>query len=142
MKKILFLILAVTIFHSAHGQADTLGYISLKPTEFKKAMENSKDFLLIDVREFFEYKKSRIKGAVNIPASGNMDIAADTIRKGKDLFLYCTSGFRSKKATKHFVGKGFAGIYSLEGGISGWRKEGLGVERKRIGRRGVSSVER
>jgi len=87
---------------------------------------------MIDVREFFEYKTSRLKNAINIPSSCDLDCAADTIARNDDLFFYCTSGFRSKRVAKFFSGKGFAKIYSLDGGIMAWRKAGLPVEKKRI----------
>jgi rhodanese-related sulfurtransferase len=88
--------------------------------------------MLIDVRESFEYKKSRIKGAINIPSSGNTDFATDTIDKSKDMYLYCTSGFRSKRVSAKFAEKGFAGIINLEGGIKRWKEDGFPVEKKKI----------
>ena len=89
---------------------------------------------MIDVREFFEYKKSRLKDAINIPSMGNLDIPVDTIGKNNDLFFYCTSGFRSKRVAKFFFDEGFTQVYSLEGGIIAWRKAGLPVVKKRIRR--------
>jgi rhodanese-related sulfurtransferase len=89
---------------------------------------------MIDVREYFEYKKSRLKDALNIPSMGNLDIAVDTIDKSHDLFFYCTSGFRSKRVAKFFSEKGFLRVYSLDGGIVAWRKAGMEVEKKRLRR--------
>jgi rhodanese-related sulfurtransferase len=116
-------------------EADTTKFKSLEPPEFREAMKDSPNHLLIDVREFFEYKKSRIKGAVNIPSSGNLEFSVDTIDRSKGLFLYCTSGFRSKRVAKYFVEKGFSDVYSLDGGITGWRKEGYPLEKKRLKRK-------
>jgi rhodanese-related sulfurtransferase len=113
---------------------DSLKYISVGPAEFKKALQSADKPLLIDVREYFEYKKSRIDNAVNIPSSGNTDNYADTLNKEYTLFLYCTSGFRSKRVAKHFFDKGFTEVYSLDGGINAWKKEGLIVNRKKIRR--------
>ncbi len=113
---------------------DSLKYRSLPPKEFLSAYQKSDHPLLIDVREFFEYRKSRIKDAINIPSMGNLDIPADTIEKKNDLFFYCTSGFRSKRVARTFFDKGFARCYSLDGGIVAWRKEKLPVEKKRLRR--------
>jgi rhodanese-related sulfurtransferase len=113
---------------------DSLKYISLGPAEFQQALLTSDKALLIDVREFFEYKKSRIDHAVNIPSSGDLDLTADTIAKDYSLFLYCTSGFRSKRVAKHLYDKGLTNLYSLDGGISAWKKEGLPVSKKKIRR--------
>jgi rhodanese-related sulfurtransferase len=117
----------------AKGQvSDTLKFVSLQPGDFQKAYQNSNNALLIDVREFFEYRKSRIDKAVNIPSSGNLELSTDTINKESALFLYCTSGFRSKRVARAFYDKGFLKLYSLEGGITAWKKNGLSVSRKKI----------
>jgi thioredoxin 1 len=138
MKIRFFLILLIIISRGNYlsGQVpDSLKYLSLGPSEFQKAYQLTEYPVLIDVREFFEYRKSRIKGAVNIPSSGNISTAVDTINKSLSLFLYCTSGFRSKHVARDFYDNGFRKLYSLDGGIVAWRKEGMPVERKRIRRR-------
>ena len=117
---------------SAGRVPDSLKYKSLPPADFLTAYQKSVKRMMIDVREFFEYKKSRLKDAINIPSMGNLDIPIDTIDKNYDLFFYCTSGFRSKRVAKIFSDKGFTKCYSLDGGISAWRKEKLPVEKKRL----------
>jgi len=111
---------------------DSLQFKSVPPVEFQSAYRNSGRAHLIDVREYFEFKKSRLHDAVNIPSSNNFEIPADTIDKDSDLFFYCSSGFRSKKIAKLFSEKGFTHLYSLEGGINAWKKEDLPVDKKRI----------
>lgn len=118
------------------GQAnDSLKFKSLPPAEFLAAYQKAEKGLMIDVREFFEYRKSRIKDAINIPSSGHLEVSADTIGKQSSLFLYCTSGFRSKRVAKFFSEEGFAKVYSLDGGIMAWRKEGMPVVKKKIRRK-------
>jgi len=111
---------------------DSLKYISLKPREFQEKLQSSDNALLIDVRETFEYKKSRIEGAKNVPSSGNPDQAADTLKNAASVFLYCTSGFRSKRVAKRLYDLGLRNLYSLDGGIKEWQKEKLPVSRKRM----------
>ena len=111
---------------------DSLKYTSLRPHEFQQAYKSEEKPLLVDVREFFEYKKSRLKNSVNMPSSGNLEFAADTLNKERPLFLYCTSGFRSKRVAKYFYDKGFLKIYSLDGGINAWKKKGMPVDKKRL----------
>ncbi len=121
---------------TATGQAtDSVKYISLEPYDFHLAYLREDKAILIDVREFFEYRRSRIKGAVNIPSSGNLDFAADTINKDNALFLYCTTDFRSKRVAKFFCNKGFSKVYSLDGGIVAWKKDSMPVEKKKIRRK-------
>jgi rhodanese-related sulfurtransferase len=86
---------------------------------------------LIDVRESFEFRGKRIRDAINIASSGNLDFTADTLDKNFALFLYCTTDYRSKRVAEYFFDKGFRKVYNLEGGIVAWRKDGFPVERKR-----------
>ena len=109
-------------------------FSTVEPGDLRDELRIQAPSKLVDVREFFEYKKSRIKGAVNIPASGNLEFAADTLDKNLALFFYCTTGFRSSRVCEKFSDKGFRKIYNLEGGINGWKKEGLPVERHRVRR--------
>lgn len=133
---VVFLVLRNTI----SGQIpDSLKYISVGPVEFQSALNNDGKALLIDVREFFEYKKSRLNNAINIPSSGNIDIAADTLNKELSLFLYCTTGYRSKRVARQMYDKGFPKPYSLDGGIKAWKKEGLPVNRKKIRKKAAES---
>lgn len=123
----------MVLLNSAAGQIpDSLKYISLNPQEFQKAYQDDDNALLIDVREYFEYKKQRIEKSVNMPSSGNPDEYADTLNKGSSLFLYCSSGFRSRRVAEKLYDKGFLKLYSLEGGINAWKKEGLPVNKKKI----------
>jgi len=111
---------------------DSAKFKSLPPKEFLAFYQSAEMPLLIDVREFFEYKKSRLKDAINIPSSGKLEPAADSICRERDLFLYCTSGFRSKRVAKFFNEKGFARVYSLDGGITAWKKEKLPLDKKKM----------
>jgi rhodanese-related sulfurtransferase len=118
---------------SLHSQvADSIKYQSLEPHAFQKTYMTEDNAILIDVREFFEFRKSRIKGAINIPSSGGYDIAADTIGKDKSLFFYCYSGGRSRRAAEFFYNKGFRKIFNLADGITAWKKEGMPVAKKRL----------
>lgn len=117
---------------SQSQNADSVTVVLLKPEEFREEIKIVSFPKIIDVREFFEYKKSRIKGAVNVPSSGSIDFAADTLDRSSHLFLYCTSGFRSKRVGQRFADKGFIHLYSLDGGITAWKKEGYPVEKRRI----------
>jgi thioredoxin 1 len=111
---------------------DSLKYQSLKPNDFLQRYIKTDSSILIDVREPFEFKSNRIKGAINIPASGNLEKAADSLNKEFSLFIYCTSGFRSSNAAQKLYDKGFRKLYNLEGGMIAWRKDGLSVVKGRV----------
>jgi len=113
-------------------ETDSVKYQSLEPYDFHLQYLMEDSALLIDVREFFEYRKSRIHGALLLPSSVGYDITADTLLNGLPLFCYCHSGGRSKKALLFFYDKGFRKLYNLDGGITAWKKDGFPVERSRI----------
>lgn len=137
MKSYSLIILFVLILPGiSTGQApDSLKFKSLPPAEFLSAYQKAEKGMLIDVREYFEYKKSRLKDAINIPSSGNLEAAVDTLDKQNNLFFYCTSGFRSKRVAKFFSEEGFTKVFSLDGGLNAWKKEGMPVVRKKLRRK-------
>ncbi|MDQ1297346.1 MAG: hypothetical protein QG611_1328, partial [Bacteroidota bacterium] len=129
MKKLSVILISILFFATAFSQIpDSLKYNSLEPYEFHLRYLKEDSSMLIDVRELGELRK-QIRGAVNIPSTGNLDFAADTICKRKSLFIYCNHGNRSKRIAIFFYDKGFRKLYSLEGGILAWRKEGFRVVR-------------
>ena len=110
---------------------DSLKYRSLEPYDFHLQYLRIDSSLLIDVREFFEFKRLRIRDAINISSSGNIEYAADTLDKNYALFLYCSTGYRSRRAAILLYEKGFKSLYNLEGGIVAWKKDGMPVEKGR-----------
>ncbi len=86
---------------------DSVKFKSLQPYYFHLNYLKEDTALLIDVREFFEYRGSRLKDAVNIPSSGNLEFSADTIDKECALFLYCTTDYRSIRVARFFYDKRF-----------------------------------
>jgi len=92
----------------------------------KSLKDSKKDFLLLDVREDYEYKKSSIKSAHFIPLSrmisGDLSFF-DSIPKEKEIIIYCRSGGRSMTAIFMLRGLGYKNARSLRGGIKAWAKE-------------------
>jgi len=134
MKPLKAIVIIFWIIASAgHAQKpDTLNYINLEPYDFHLSYLRDDSALLIDVREYFEFKRSRIKDAINIPSSAKLEAAADTLSRNMALFLYCTTDFRSIRAAEKLSEKGFRKVYNLTGGIKAWKKDGFLVERKRL----------
>ena len=114
---------------------DSVMYKFLDPYYFHLQYLKEDSAMLIDVREFFEFRRNRIKDAVNLPSFKNLDITADTLDKNYALFLYCTTDTRSIQVTKFLYEKGFRKLYCLEGGIQAWRKDGYPVDKKNIRRK-------
>lgn len=115
------------IFHLEAQITDSVRYFSLEPYDFHLQYLRADSAILIDVREPFEFRGSRIREAVNIPSSGNLMRSADTLKKNYSIFLYCTTGFRSRRAAEMLSEKGFQKLFNLEGGIVAWKKDGMPV---------------
>lgn len=123
---ILALLLSISSILTLEAQVpDSLKYVSLEPYDFHLQYLRADSAILIDVREPFEFRGKRLREAVNIPSSGNITRAADTLKKHYSLFLYCTTDFRSRKAAELLYDKGFRRLFNLEGGIVAWKKDAM-----------------
>src|SRR4030042_4091165 len=120
---------------------DSVKYQSLEPYDFHLRYLRIDSSVLIDVREPFEFRGKRIRDAINIPSSGNLEKAADTLNRKFAYFLYCTTDFRSRNAAEILYEKGFRKLYNLEGGIVAWKKDGMPVI-KGTGRRAQGTRRR
>lgn len=101
------------------GKSASVSVRTLKVAEFRSEMEQSKNRLLIDVREPDEYKSGFIPGAKNIPLS-QLEKRLGEIPKDRDVLLYCRSGMRSKSAARILSKQGYARLAHLQGGVSSW----------------------
>jgi thioredoxin 1 len=131
-------IIALLLFSYCYLTAqvpDSVKYKSLDPYYFHLDYLKTDTALLVDVREFFEFRRLRIKDAVNIPSSGNLEKSYDTIDKDCALFLYCTTDYRSERVARRLYDIGFRKLYSLEGGIVAWKRDGFTVVRKKVKRK-------
>jgi rhodanese-related sulfurtransferase len=99
----------------------------LAPEE-AKALADSGEAVLVDVREEGEWQSGHIPGAVHLPLSR---LATDSGRlpKGRRLVLYCLSGARSARALAECARLGLPADSHVAGGISAWRRAGLPVTR-------------
>jgi len=94
--------------------------------QMKKMIDDHEDFVLIDVREEYEWDICKIKGAKLIPLSqimnGNIgDI--ESIERDRKIVLHCHTGARSAEALQIFKNKGFKNLKNLVGGIDAWSNE-------------------
>jgi rhodanese-related sulfurtransferase len=123
-----FLLFSLAGFLHLEAQVvDSLKYKSLDPYYFHLEYLKQDSSLLLDVRQPFEFKGKRLKDAINIPSSKELNILADTLSKDYSLFLYCSTDYRSRNTAEKLYDIGFRKLYNLEGGIVAWRKEGMPV---------------
>ena len=106
-------------------------YQELAGEEFLKYVTDS-TVNVIDVRTHAEYKKSHIKGAINISYLGGhfkKELNELNLDTNKTTLIYCETQHRSlfvaKKLKKHGVSK----IIDLDKGMMRWRKEQFPFEK-------------
>ena len=80
-------------------------------------MEGS--YLLLDVRQAFEYQEGHLPGATLIPLPTLPDLAGG-LDPGKPTIVYCASGGRSRMAAQFLAHQGFRQVFNLMGGIQAW----------------------
>ena len=74
--------------------------------------------ILLDVRSAQEYQEGHLEGAILIPEFEIEKNIEKIIRdKHQEIVIYCTSGARSKKASKIMRMKGYDNLYDLKGGL-------------------------
>jgi len=119
MKRILPLLLSLLLLAGCGGNA-AAGYQQITQEE-AKAMMDSQEVIILDVREQDEYDSGHIPGAVLLPVGTIDDTTAAQVIPEKDstVLVYCRSGNRSKTASAALADLGYTNIYEL-GGINTW----------------------
>ena len=98
------------------------GVPSVSVRELKRKMDARETFMLVDVREPYEYEIARIEGSRLIPL-GELETHISDLPRTGTLVLQCHSGGRSEHATRLLQEAGFENVYNLEGGIDAWSLE-------------------
>ena len=90
----------------------------------------AKNISVIDVRTPEEFSEGHIKGAQNIDiASPTFKADLDKLDRTKTYLVHCAAGGRSTRSLSILNQLGFKSIVHLDGGLNGWRKAGLPVEK-------------
>lgn len=89
--------------------------------ELKSKLDNKEDFVLIDVREPYEYDEFNLKGKL-IPLGDLMPALAEMEDlKEKEIVVHCRSGKRSAMAQHIMQQAGFSNVANLKGGVLAWQ---------------------
>ncbi len=82
----------------------------------------------VDVREDDEWQEGHLPGAVHIPR-GYLESRIETAvpDRSTPVVLYCASAARSAFAAKTLGELGYENVYSLAGGFTDWKRNGLEI---------------
>ena len=103
--------------------AETQGYRQISQEEAKEWMD-TREAVVLDVREQDEYDGGHIPGAVLLPVGTITAETAAAVIPEKDtlVLVYCRSGNRSKTASAALAELGYTELYEF-GGINTWPYE-------------------
>lgn len=98
--------------------------------ELKKLKDENPDVWIIDVREPHEWQGGHIPGAIHIPKDlVTQKIQTNIPHYDCPIYLHCAAGKRSMDAAIALHELGYEAVYSVEGGISAWKKCGFSIEK-------------
>lgn len=90
--------------------------------ELKSMIDDKIDFVLIDVREQYEYDDANL-GGILIPLGSVIERHGE-IPQNKPVVVHCRSGARSATAIRELENRfGFTNLANLKGGIMAWQSE-------------------
>lgn len=95
---------------------------TIAPSHLKEMIDQDKPFVLLDVREEWEYEMVHIEGAILIPF-GELPRRFREVTPGIEIVVYCHWGMRSLDAAFLLQQLGFKSVKSLVGGIDRWAQE-------------------
>ena len=93
----------------------------LKPSELHQWFEDQKDFVIVDMRNSYEFEFGHFKNSID-PGMRRFEEIKEKVSdlenlKDKTVLTVCTGGVRCEKASGYLVQKGFKDVYQLDGGM-------------------------
>lgn len=107
---------------------DESGVRLITAQEAKEMMDTLSGYVIVDVREQYEFDAGHIEGAVLIPLGSIEQLAGELIPdKESVLLVYCRSGRRSAAGAQILFDMGYKNVYDF-GGIISWPYEVVAAE--------------
>jgi len=99
----------------------------LSPDELREWYENQKDFVIIDMRNDYEYRSGHFKDSINPELENSRDLPKALPKleafKEKTVLTVCTGGVRCEKMSALLLAEGFKDVYQLDNGIHGYMEK-------------------
>jgi rhodanese-related sulfurtransferase len=96
--------------------------LEISVAEFRRRQKAGEKFLLVDVREPWEFEVCRIEGAKLMPMR-TIPANLQALDGDEDVICYCHHGQRSLDVAAWLRAQGVEGAQSLAGGIERWSRE-------------------
>ncbi len=99
----------------------------LSPEELRSWYENNKDFVVVDMRNSYEFESGHFKNSIDpgMVASRELPDKLDKIKlhQDKTLLTVCTGGVRCEKMSAYLLHQGFKDVYQLDGGMHSYMEK-------------------
>lgn len=94
----------------------------LSADELEKWRQEGRDFVIVDMRNDYEYKVGHFENSINPRMKNFRDLPVITREikpklQNKTVVTVCTGGVRCEKASGYLVSQGFDDVYQLQDGI-------------------------
>jgi len=110
--------------------AKKIATTKLTPAELEKLLKEKKDeYVLVDVRDEFEFAEGHIAGAINIPAE-SFAAKSGVLPKEKGIIVYCNSGGRSYASYRKLIKLAYPKIYQAI--LADWKEAGFPVVKSQL----------
>ncbi len=99
----------------------------LRPEELREWYENKKDFVVVDMRNDYEFASGHFRGSFNPKLNNSRDLPEvlpilEPLKK-KTVLTVCTGGVRCEKMSALLLSEGFTDVYQLDNGIHGYMEK-------------------
>jgi len=94
----------------------------ITPEGVKAKLDAGEEFVLLDVREPWEFETARIDGAKLIPMGDVPSRAHTELDPEEPIVVLCHHGVRSMNVTAWLRQQGFEKAQSMRGGIDAWSR--------------------
>lgn len=99
----------------------------LSPEELKQWYIEGKDFVVVDMRNNYEYALGHFKGSINpeMEASRELPRVVEKLvpLKNKTVLTVCTGGIRCEKMSAYLLDQGFSDVHQLDGGMHSYMEK-------------------
>lgn len=99
----------------------------LTPDELRKWYEEGKDFVVVDMRNDYEYQSGHFKDSINPGLENSRDLPEALPKlealKDKTVLTVCTGGVRCEKMSAFLLENGFEDVYQLENGMHAYMEK-------------------
>ena len=100
-----------------------MNFTEMSAQDLSTYLQNStKNPLLLDVREPWEYEKCHIRGSVLVPMR-QIPAAVNELDPDQETVVICHHGIRSRSVAAYLANMEFSHVINLSGGIDQWAKD-------------------